>query len=305
MHDQIKPEIKMNLPKSLFIILVPVLLSCGGCSKVTFGYNHADWLLRYWVTDYTSFNAEQEAEIRLEAAAYMHWHRETALPEYIAFLQNLAALVDRDAALTAGDVIRFRAESGRLYRMTMAPFIRPAAHVLSTLDRRQIDELRDTLADRNRKQKKELLFDSAQENLIMRAERHVDNVERLVGHLSGEQEEKITEMSLRIPFATSYYIEQREAKQASLISLLNDHAGEAEIAALFRQWIDTPEVSRSAQQQHAIEDYESAMNEMTARIFELLTPRQRDHLRKKIAAYIDDFQQLHSATPAREPRLAE
>jgi hypothetical protein len=39
----------MTLARSLFIIFVPVLLTCSGCSKVTFCYNHADWLMRYWI----------------------------------------------------------------------------------------------------------------------------------------------------------------------------------------------------------------------------------------------------------------
>lgn len=284
----------MRFSRSLFIILAPVLLS--GCSKITLGYNHADWILRYWINGYTSFNARQKEEIHLEVDDYMRWHRKNAVPEYIAFLQNVNALANRDGALADADIMRLRTESGRLFKMTMAPFVKPAAHLLSTLDNRQIEELRKTLAERNSKQREETLFDSERENLVMRAERHVDGVERLVGDLSDEQEEKIMEMSLRIPFATSHYIEQREAKQARLISLLRNHAGEDQIAALFRQWIDNPESSRTPQQQQAIEAYESAMNEMTVRIFELLTARQKDHLRRKIASYLDDLQKLPSAT---------
>lgn len=296
----------MTFARSLFVILVPVLLSCSGCSKVTFGYNHADWLMRYWINGYTSFDARQKEEIRREVADYMRWHRRNALPEYIGFLHDLNGLANRDGVLTAADIVRLRAESGRLYRMTMAPLIRPAARVLSTLDSRQIEELRETLADRNREQKEETLFDSEQENLAKRAERHIDGVEGLVGRLSREQKKAIREISLRVPFATGYYIEQREAKQAALIALLNEHAGEDRIAALLRQWIETPDASWSPQQKQAIEAYESAMNEMSARIFELMTPHQKDHIRKRIADYIDAFQELHAATEtvdtAHEPR---
>ena len=283
----------MRFSRSLLIILV--LLQLGGCSRVSLGYNHADWILRYWINSYTSFSAAQKEEIHLEVDAYMRWHRQNALPEYIAFLHRLDALVSRDGALAEADIMRLRTESGRLYKMTMTPLIKPAAHVLSTLDNRQIEELHKTLDERNSKQREETLFDSEQENRAMRAERHVDSVEGLVGHLSREQEEKITEMSLRIPFATRHYIEQREAKQATLMSLLRNHAGEEQIAALFRQWIDDPESSRTPQQQQAIEAYERAMNEMTARISELLTARQKERVRKKIAAYLDDLERLHSA----------
>jgi hypothetical protein len=225
----------------------------------------------------------------------MRWHRRHALPEYIAFLHKLEALAGRDGALAEADIMRLRRDSGRLYRMTMTPFVGPAARVLSTLDNRQIEELRQTLAERSRKQREETLFDSEQENLAMRAERHIDGIEGLVGNLSREQEEKISAMSLRVPFATTHYIEQREAKQARLISLLRNHAGEQRIAALLRQWIEHPEASRTPQQQQAIAAYERAMNAVTVQISGLLTPRQKERLRRKIASWLGDLKKLHAA----------
>lgn len=285
----------MRLKKSLLMILALALFNLGGCSRVTLGYNYADWLLRFWITDYTSFTAAQKDEIHLAVDDYMRWHRRDALPEYTALLQDIHTVINRDVPLTAGDVVRVRAESNRQYQLTVTPMIPPAARLLATLDNRQIAGLADNFAERNRKQRDELLQGDEQELLGLRAERHVELVEKLVGSLSDEQEEKITALSLRIPFATRQYIEQREAKQAILISLLNDRAGEAEIAAVFRQWISAPEISRTPQQQQAIAAYERAMNEMTAQIFALLTPRQKQHLNKKLLSYITDFQQLHAA----------
>jgi hypothetical protein len=282
----------MNLTKLKILILTLLVLASTGCSMITLGYNHADWILRYWITDYTSFNAQQKDDIQREVDDYLRWHRQNALPEYIVFLQTINALLGRDQALSSGDVIRLRIESKRLYQKTMEPFIHPAAHVLSTLDEPQIDRLSITLTKKNLAEKEEKLFDSTPENLSKRAERHIHFVEQQVGNLSDEQAEKIRELSLRIPFASRAYIEQREAKQAALIALLSNKADEDKLAALFRQWLYTPEASRSPQQQQVIEAYESAMNEMTVHIFELLTTRQKDFLRKKITSYIDDFQQL-------------
>jgi len=283
----------MNINR-LFIILALTLLCCGGCSTVTLGYNHADWILRYWINDYTSFSTSQKEQIHLEVDNYLRWHRKNALPGYIAFLQSVDAAVNQEAGLTVGDVMRLRAESSRLYQLTVEPMIRPAAHILSTLNSQQITELADTLAERNRKQRKKMLEGSVQEMLDARAERHVELVEKLVSNLSSAQEKMITEMSLHIPFASMAFIEQREAKQARLIALLRDKTGEDKIAALFRQWLTAPEASRTPQQQQAIAAYESAMNEMTVRIVELLTTRQKHHLTEEIASYIDDFRKLSS-----------
>lgn len=287
----------MDLPRPVLIIaLALILLGSSGCSRVTFGYNHADWLLRYWINDYTSFDTRQKAEIHLDVDDYLRWHRKVALPEYTAFLQDMDTLAKQDGALSASDVMRSKAELVRLYRLTMTPFIRPAAHILNTLDSRQIAELRDTLAEKNREQREETLSGSEQKNLLKRAEGYIHFVEDLAGHLSGEQEEKIREMSLHIPFATPFYIEQREAKQAGLISLLSNHSGEDKIAAFFSHWLNAAPFLASPQEAQAIETYNSAMNELIARTFNLLTADQKDHLRKKISTYIGDLQKLHAAT---------
>lgn len=287
---------QMNMKAPLFIILAMTLLCCGGCSRVTIGYNHADWYLRYRIGDYTSFNAMQKDEIHREVDAYMRWHRSNALPEYTRFLQDFHDAIQQDRRVTAEDIARIKGESYRLYKETVAPFIRPAARLLNTLDSRQIEELRKTLADQNLEQKEESLNGSDQENLDQRAERTVDFVEGLVGNLSGVQEDRIREMSLRLPFATGHFIEHREANQAGLIALLNNHAGEDKIAAFLWLWLDAPEATRTPQQQEVIQSYESATDEMTARIYGLLTDRQKNRLRKRILSYIEDFQTLSAET---------
>ncbi len=290
----------MCLRRSFAVLLIPLLLSCGGCNTVTFGYNHADWALRYWANSYTSFNDAQKEEIRSGIADYMRWHRQHALPEYTAFLQQVDATVAR-GTLETDDVMHARAELGRLYRLTMTPLVHPAAHVLSTLDNAQIEKLRETLVERNREQREEMLSGKERDDLAARAKRHIGVTENLVGPLSGDQRGQIKRMSLGIPFITGSYLDQREARQVHLIALLNDHAGEERIAALFRGWIDTPEPPSSPQQRQAIEDYDHAMDKMVVQIFGMLTTEQRHHLRGKIADYIDAFQRLHAAV---EPEQA-
>lgn len=283
-----------NMNKLSFIILAIVLLCCGGCSTMRLSYNHADWYLRYKINGYTSFNAQQREEIHQEVDIYMRWHRKNALPEYIAFLQDIYGVVQRNGQLKTEEVARLSDEYNKLYRKTIAPTILPAAHLLSTLNSRQIEELGKTYTQKNQKQKDETLYGSEQKNLVMRAERNIDFVEKLVGRLSGNQEEKIREISLHMPFVVKYYIEHREHNQAGLMELLNNKAGEDKIAAFLWSWANTPEETRTPQQQQAIQSYENAMDEMTVRIYEQLTDRQKSHLRNEILSYIEDLQHLNA-----------
>ena len=284
----------MNRPKPILIVLALVLFLCTGCNRITFGYNHADWLLRHWINDYASFDTEQEHEIRTDVDDYMSWHRKNALPEYIAFLQYLEVLANRDSALKPTDVIHIRSEISRLYKFSVTPLVLPAAHMLSTLNDRQIEELQKTLSKQNQEQREEMLSDNKQEEIFKRSDGYIHFVEGLVGRLSTEQEDKIREMSTRIPFATRHYIEHREAMQVRLILLLRSHAREDKVAALFSQWINSPLAPATPQERHIFEDYDNAMNEMIAGISELLTAPQRAQLRKTIADHIEDFQNLHN-----------
>lgn len=291
----------MNIRISACILLVPVLLGCGGCSRIGFGYDHADRILRYWVSDYTSFNAQQQEEIRHAATDYMRWHRAYALPEYTAFLQHLQVLVERNGELTATDIMHVREEIARLYGLTMTPLVHPAAHVLSTLDSRQIAGLHHTLADRTHHLWEELLPGDEQENLMARAKGHVKFVEWLAGSLSDEQKRQVTALSLQIPFVSGDYLRQREEREAALISLLNGHADEEKIAAFFMDWIS--QQSYTSRQQ-ATSDYDRTLNEMIARTYGLLNAQQKTRLREKISDYIDAFRKLHSAIDPRSAALA-
>ncbi len=291
----------MVLTRLTYFVLALILLACGGCSMVTLGYNHADWILRYWVNDYTSFNEQQREEIRHDVDDYLRWHRRYAVPEYIAFLKEVDAMGGRADAVETVDAARLSAELDRLYRLTVTPTVRPAAHILSTLDEAQVEELKETLAKKNRELRDELLSGSEEEMLAKRAKNQIRFVERLMGDLSGEQEDKIRDMSVRVPFATRDYLDQREMKQAVLLYLLQSRAGEDRLAVLFIEWIDEPQSRVSFQEQQKLTAYDSAMNEMVVGIFRMLTTEQKAHLHRKLVNYIDDLQSLHDAAESPVP----
>ena len=282
----------MNMKQLFSLFLAITLLFCSGCSKVTFGYNNFDWYLLYRINGYTTFNAWQKEDIHREVDHYMRWHRKNALPEYTRFLQNLHDTVRQDRQINAGDIAGIKNDSYRLYRKTMGPFILPAARLLKSLDERQIEELGRNFAETIREQKEESLGGSEQENLAKRAERTLDFVEDMVGSLSSEQKGKIRELSLRLPFATHYYIEHREANYAKLVALLNNKAEEDKIAEFLWLWLNAPQATRTPRQQQAIESHDHAIDRMTAQIHGMLTDAQKNRLRQTLSSYIEDFQSL-------------
>jgi len=277
------------MKRSLFVILVFALLS-SGCSTVSLVYRNADRYLQHKINGYTSFNARQKETIRREVTDYMHWHRKNALPEYIIFLQNLNGVVQSDGPLKIEEVTLLRAHLLGLYRNTLMPAIPPAAQLLSELDSGQIQELGKAFAEDIRKQKREKPEESTDENLDKRSDKTIDFLQWLAGNLSDEQENKFREMSRRLSVSSHMYIQHQEANQGRLIALLNSRAGADKIAAFLSSWVLTPEATRTSQQRMVIQSFETATDEMIAQVHGLLTARQKDHMRKKISSYIDDFQ---------------
>ena len=276
------------MKKSLCLILAIALL-ISGCNMVNLIYRNADWYLQHKINGYTSFNAQQKKIITQEVSDYMNWHRKKALPEYITFLQNLNGAAQYDGRLSSGEIARLREQVLELYKMTLAPAIRPTAEILSSLDDGQIRELEKSLSEENQKQIHEQLDVSRDDYLDKRADRTVHFLEWLAGNLNKAQEQKVREMSRRLPFVSDIYIRQRVANQGRLISLLNEHAGTEQISAFLSLWILTPEATRSPQQQHAVETFKLASDDMIADIHGMLTARQKDHIHKTISSYIDDM----------------
>ncbi len=225
--------------------------------------------------------------IRQDVSDYMRWHRKNALPEYIIFLQNLNGTVQYDGRLKDEDIALLRAHLLDLYKKSLTPAVRPAAEILSMLDSRQLQELGSNLAEENREQLKDQQEISSDEYLNRRADRTVNFLEWLAGDLSAATGTKGQGNEPPLPVVGDIYIRHRQENQSRLIALLNSHADAEKISAFLTAWIFTPEQTRSPQQQHAIESFERASDEMIVQIHGMLTAKQKVHIHKMISSYID------------------
>src|SRR5512145_252923 len=113
------------MKRMLFILLAFALLAAG-CNTVNLAYRNADWYLQHRIGDYATFDDQQEAMIHLDVRDYVLWHRDQALPVYIAFLQNLNGMAQSAAPLGPGEAAQLRGQLLELYRMTMQPMLAPA-----------------------------------------------------------------------------------------------------------------------------------------------------------------------------------
>jgi len=284
------------MKKPLFLALVALLFV--GCSTIGLIYRNADWYLEHKINSYASFNDQQKETISREVSNYMRWHRKIALPEYIQFLQNMNGAVQYEGKLKVETATLLRLQLMDLFRKTMEPTVHPAARIFNTMDKMQTDELEESFAKDIKEQKKERMGGSADENLDNRAKKTLDFLEWLAGSLSREQKQKIRTMSRNLPFITPILIQNREANQHKLITLMKSHAGTEVIGAFLTSWIINPEKERTLSQLHAFNSYDKGIDEMTVQIHALLTPKQKQHINEKISDYIKDMRSLSADLPA-------
>jgi hypothetical protein len=281
-----------GMKKKLITVYILLLLPLSGCGIISIGYNYSDVYLRYTINSYADFNTTQKDFIRKQVDDYMHWHRINMLPAYIAFLQELQHTVQSGMVLKKEDVSRYRQSLRTLYVKTLQPFVYPATNLLSGLEPRQIDELVQSLAKENNKQRDKDLSGNKEDQLRIRAEKIIDFIENQVGNLSEEQLQHIRDESRKLPFATSLYMQMREDNQAKLIELLRQNNNKEELTNYLSLWLLMPEKFRSPAEQAFLHEYELASDDFMAGVYNGLSERQKSNLLSNIEKYITNFQSL-------------
>lgn len=286
--------------KRTLLTLLAFALLASGCNTVNLAYRNADWYLQHRLGDYATFDDSQEAAIRLHVRDYVHWHREQALPLYIAYMQNLNGVAQSAGPLESGEAAQLRGLLQDLYRMTMQPMIVPAANILAGMNEKQVIELERYLAEEGLKRRKELLGDSRDEYLERRGKRTLSFMHWLAGELSDNQKQKIIELSRNLPATGEIYLLQREARQRRLVEMLKADAGQMEIEAFLTAWLYAPEADYTPEQRKAMHEWEQATDRMIAGIHALLTENQKEHINDLLSSYIDDMREANGSDRTRE-----
>ena len=88
---------------------------------------------------------------------------------------------------------------------------------------------------------------------------------------------------------TSFNAQQKKLILHDVSDYMHWHRKNALPEYIISSWILIPEASRLPRQQRVIESFETASDEMIARIQGLLTAAQKEHVHKMISSYIDDM----------------
>jgi hypothetical protein len=269
-----------------FIVLAAAAL-LQGCSATRLAYSNADVFLRWQANSYLDFNGDQGEELERRIAAFLAWHRASALPQYARFAeeagQRLARGLAREDLVWGYDAAKAQVrESLRAAGAEMGP-------LLDRLEPAQIDRLVRRFAEDNRKFAKEHLQGNVEQRRKRRLERNLERLEDWFGPLSEVQAERVRRYTERAPLAIDE-LRDRERKrlQAELVALLRAREAQRKLADWAQHW----DRNRESAHLDAARALEAEAFDMMLDLDKTLTPAQREHALARLREYVADFESM-------------
>jgi hypothetical protein len=282
-------------------LLLPALVAAllVGCSLVQLAYNHADqWVLRE-ADRYLSLRDGQRQQLKAALRERLERHRVEELSDFVDFLDQVErAAVDR---LAAAEVEALMVRLEGLVETTLAGTVPPIAAVLATLEPDQLDHLRATLADDDRRYRKRYVQPAAERRVAKRTKAAVRALEHWTGELSAGQRERVGELVSGWPDLADEFLGYRKARTAGLVALLEGRPGADAIGRyLVARWLLYE--GRNPRLVEGAAVLRAGIADLIVTVDAALTPEQRAAFLGRVRDYRDE---LASLLPSPRPALAD
>ena len=284
---------------SLFALSAAV----AGCAAVgRLGYDNLPTLAMWRVDTYLALNAEQKARAARGFEGLHTWHRNSQLDGYSQWLAGVQREV-ADGSVSEADLRRWREDIFQRF-MAIADQAAPAiAEVVLTLEPAQVARMKAEFARDNDKLRKEWMPADRAERVEARTKRYLERGEFFLGKLTDAQKQTARRMAAEAPPAEEQWMAQRIGRQQDLLALFERIRSERPPVAQATQWI-RDHVARYGQfrdgpERQITESSLSAGDAMSVALFAQATPRQRQHLQRKLQDWIDLAQALRPESTAR------
>ena len=289
---------------------MPFVTSClmaSGCSMARIGYDNLPTLAAWRADTYLSLNTEQRALATRRFESLHAWHRRTQLDDYLAFLQEVQRRV------AAGDVDEAQIRVWRLAAFErwkpIAEQVAPAAaEVAGTLGPSQLARMREEIGRDNEKMRHERMPPGRTERVEARTRRYLERAELFLGSLTAEQKQFARRFAAEAPDSEDIWYAQRVGRQQDLLAVLErirvERPDEATATRWMREHLMRYAQLRDGPDRAGAESSLAAGDAMSAEMLARATPKQRQHLQRKLQEWIDIVQSLKPAQTAAVPEPA-
>ena len=266
------------------------LFALTSCSSIQLAYSQLDRWMRWQLDDYVDLSGEQKQQLAIALESFHSWHRQTQLPRYAEFLEQLATKVE------AGQIEELRLQSieEQTYEFADTAGKQLYAYLMplvAGLSPEQVTELEQNLREKRRESLEK--WQKSPEKIQRKRNRRIRHEsERWLGSLSDEQEALITAWVAEVEYNPLYRDHQRQLWQARFIELLRTKPEGYQ--AQIRDLMTNPQQLWSEEYRQMQERRHSQARALSEKILASTTPQQRRHLTDTLRDYAEDFRILAS-----------
>jgi hypothetical protein len=261
----------------IFLLILGVVSACG----FRFWYDNLDLFFLKGLDRYFDLNQEQESFFKDRLEYHHLWHRKHGIPEHIAFIKGTRGRVQK--GINEEDVKWFFEAATRQFELIINRLSNDFVDFLMTLQPGQIDHYERKLADQNEEYKKRLEISSDKQGQN-RYKTTIKSFEVWLGRLNDTQKKAIVQLLQQIPDDSEQYYSGRLERQRRFIKALRrEPKNREELEQALSEMISTLGVSSD-------DDSSALMTDIIIKIDRLITPKQRNHLIKKLDGWIEKLE---------------
>lgn len=268
-----------------------LLVAMSGCTS-HFIYNNLDWLIYWYVDDYVELSGEQKADLEPQLHEFLGWHRQEALPDYLALLEKVGDEVNNDP-ISPAQIENWLVEVRHFWlsaRLAAQPMVIQAA---ATLNDQQVNELVATIEGEIAEKRQELKAQDSKQRQERRLERIQKRFEDWLGTLSDAQQQQLSEHVGHLQSDYSQWLDYRARWTKSLEHALNlrvENPAAFELA--LQDLIRRPQALKSPQHRSDSARDRARWFTFIAQTLSTLSKDQRQHLLDQLADLKADIRSL-------------
>ncbi|WP_223671142.1 DUF6279 family lipoprotein [Kangiella shandongensis] len=276
---------KISVKVICFALALFTLQACG----FQFWYNRLGWLSTWYADDYVTLTSVQEERIESLVDKHALWHRQTQLPRYNQFIDDVLNDVKSKQFKQNYDTYGERLVS--FYHDILAQVLNDAVRELSQLSDAQVKELMQNLNASAQSESKDYLAQTDEKRLENAHDEAIESYEEWFGSLTDSQENLIIETVNQLKPTGKLRIEYlKEWRQAFKLALAErrSESGQQALHSLLRN----PRQLRSPQLIENSEHNNQLRKALQLKLFESASEEQTEHFIDYLNEYREDFTEL-------------
>lgn len=273
-----------------WMMIAGMVLLLSSC-VVRLAYNKLDRLMLWKVERLVKLDGEQKEDTRLALRAFHQWHRQTQLPQYIAYLEEFKALLAQ-GELDGKTIHQETDKIQTLLDLSLNRLLPDITRMLSTLSDSQVDELMASLAEEQQEYVDEYVKITSEKRLQQRASKMEGYLKRWTGSLNREQKQWLDQWADSLMPYETLTAAQQERWHNQIGELLRERDDTAALFAGLGELMFYRTDNWNDDIKAAYDHNQQLTYQVVARVLNNLTDHQLARFNKKLDGYIDDFTKL-------------